>query len=401
MRQSSSFIAALPLAVAYLGPSFLRITRLQTAFPIGVWLDGTWVVLAAAAALWSAGGGSKGWMRALLAALSGIALGAAALAAVSLLRGSAAAGWDISPWTAEAALAAYAAFGLLWARTFGVADAVVFTRLGVLASALLLLEFALAGGSVAVGRGSAMFAWSSVEACLLLASLCFSFRLTPSISVDQLLILTGVAATLSRPSILCAAILVGLLSPAKARTRTAVVVILVVGIFLIGWLASSPVVTLVRLDWYWTWVAGVQALAAHPHALLTGFPLDQAAPVAVKAPEILVQLWENVAPGGAAPSLPSTFGPFWLRLSLCWGLCPFFLFLLGYPIWLGRRPSKPLAGLFIVALIGGVVSPLLYHPALGVVVGAALAAGAAASGPVAAAAEENAGTVNDGGENDA
>lgn len=382
-----------PLGVAYLGPPLLRIARVPVVSPFGSWLDGIWVVLAAAAALWSAGRGARAGIRLLLACLCGVALGAAALAVQGL---------DFSPWAAEASLVAYAAFGVLWARSFGPADALVFVRLGLVTTFLLLLEFALAGSLTGAGRGLAMLTGSPVEACLLLVSLCFALQLKSVFSGDQLWILLGVAATFSRPAILCAAILVGLLSSAKAGPRTAVVLILVVSTFLIGWLAQSPVATLLRLDWYWTWVAGVQALAAHPHALWTGFPLDQAAPLAVKAPAILVQLWENVAPRIAAPTLPSTFGPFWLRLALCWGLGPFFLFLLGYPVWLARRPSKVLAGLFVVALIGGVVSPLLYHPALGVVAGLALVAGAAAKGASSAAAPEGAGAMeNDRGESDA
>jgi hypothetical protein len=378
MQLDSYLLKAVPLALAYLGPTLARIGGAPLGLQSPAWVNWAWAALAAAAAVVCAGRSSV-----VKAGLGKVLLATGGLAAVYLaIRFGVQPVLGASPaarvWLLEAELPAYVLFAVLWARTFGPPDSGSFAILGGGLGFLLLVELmqtSLAAG--AVQRPLGPFGVRA-EACLLLVSLCFAMDDLRSRRGALALTVLGLLATFSRPAILCAAVLMGLLAPATARRRAAAVLAMVGLMFLVGWLGRVPEAGLLRLDWYWTWAAGVESLIAHPWALLTGFPLSESVPLSFEPPRVLLSLWENLMPGREAlPTLPFTFQPFWLRLVLCWGLGPLVLLLAGYPVLLGLRPTRPLAGLFVVLLVCGAVTGLLYDPVLGAAAGLAVWSAAA------------------------
>nr|WP_321259706.1 hypothetical protein [uncultured Pseudodesulfovibrio sp.] len=270
-------------------------------------------------------------------------------------------------------------FCFLWIITFGLPDRADFQRYGGLLGLLCLIDLAI---EVSVYHSAPITRWIGnidILAGLLLLSLCASLRCGENDggvyepdqgrSAWRLLILLGIAATLSRTGLFAA----GWIFLCFGRgTKTVRTVVLLAFFLLIGVTFLLPTTSseAVRYVDYWLWAKSLSLFVSDPMLLLTGLPLTKALPLTF--PPGMNGLWE-AATGALAlmgAHLPQV-SAFWLRLVLGWGmvlpgLCLVVLFVLLY-----RRMSRLGAGLFVVLFTQGMVAPLLFDPALGVAMGLA------------------------------
>ncbi len=274
----------------------------------------------------------------------------------------------------ESAPLAYLLFCALWTATFGLPSGRDFIRLGAALGALVVAdtaaEFAFAGAAPAlrwIGNADML-------AVPLLASMCACLGPGDSRSrADTLcraLILFGLAATLSRAALFASIWIVLWLNTASRGRRLVVsgfFALVLAGSFLV---APAPG-DAVRYADYWLWVEGFRLFSENPSLLAAGFPVH--APLPMTFSPGMAMIWHQAQ--GVSPDigvfLPQ-IGPFWLRASLAWGALVPVACMTALAVPLSRRPSRMGAGLAACLFAMGMVSPLLYSPATGMVIGLAL-----------------------------
>ncbi|NDV18240.1 hypothetical protein GO013_02250 [Pseudodesulfovibrio sp. JC047] len=272
------------------------------------------------------------------------------------------------------------AFCGAWSLTFGVPDRTDFQRYGGVLGGLCLLDLVIEGLLFHNAPVVRFIGNVDVLAGLLLLSLCASLKtdarpgdpITPDQKnrVWRLLILVGIAATLSRTGLFAAGWIVLCFGRGSKTVRTLIFLAffsLIGGTFLLPISASEAV----RYVDYWLWAKSIALFTAQPVVLLTGLPFGDALPLTF--PAGMDGIWE-AATGRLAimgAYLPQV-SAFWLRFTLGWGLIPPVLCLIAILALLYRTMTRLGAGLLVVLLTQGMVAPLFYAPSLGIAVGFAL-----------------------------
>nr|WP_321513437.1 hypothetical protein [uncultured Pseudodesulfovibrio sp.] len=286
---------------------------------------------------------------------------------------------DFFPVATELTPVIILAFCFLWSVTFGLPDRGDFQRYGGLLGIFCLLDLVVEGF---IFHGAPVMRWIGnvdILAGLLLVSLCASLRCGENdggvyepdqgSSFWRVVILLGIAACLSRPSLFAA----GWIFLCFGRGSKLVRVFVLLAFFLlIGLTFLLPTTSseAIRYVDYWLWVKSLSLLAGDPMLLLSGLPLAKALPFTF--PPGMNGLWE-AATGSLAlmGAHLSNISAFWLRFVLGWGLIIPFFCLASLLVLLYRRMSRMGAGLLAVLLIQGMAAPLLYSPSLGVAMGLA------------------------------
>lgn len=282
----------------------------------------------------------------------------------------------VTPYLQELAPIIFLLFALLWASTCGLPDRSDFQRFGALLSTFcivdLVVEIVLYGAIPTVRwLGNA-----DMLAGLLLVSLCASLkpgsndggRYEPDQGhkIWRGLVMLGILTCLSRTGLFAAAWVVLCFGRGKIRWRFAYTLICAALLMLTFFLPPTASDSVRYID-YWLWVEALRLYTETPSLLLTGFPI--AMPLPVTFPTGMGPIWE--AATGQAPifgaflhQVPS----FWLRLGMGWGfLAPTGLLLVLF-VMLLRRLTRLGAGLTAGLFAQGMTTPLLYDPAMGIII---------------------------------
>lgn len=174
-------------------------------------------------------------------------------------------------------------------------------------------------------------------------------------------ILAGLAATLSRTGLITAAwthLFFGRGSAWKRLPYSLLCLALCLGGFLLQVGMGSANAQYLE---YWLWFEGAQLLLTHPQNLCTGFSLS--APLAIVPPLGLMGVWQSIADTSPLQGLMvAQLHPFWLRVTMGWGMlfpCGMTLGLAGLLLF---RPSRMGATLAAVIIAQGISTNLFFSP---------------------------------------
>lgn len=374
-------VAALPLVLAYLLLPLAGVaSRLHPAWRLPAWLPVNWPWLALTGT-GLAGAlvvlvvrrrkrGDISWLAAAVAILAGSLL---ALAAARLAQDHFQGPYfpDERFWLLTLPEAAPLVFCLVagtWAYTFGAPRRVWFRYCGALLGGLVVVDVLLA--SLMAGfpvPGGILLDQVRLEhrAFLLGVALLLGVDdeervgLYPSWSV--MLIMAGILGSGSPVALLAAGAAYLFLGRERIEARIGFALACAGGVS--GPLFGAASLRMDgRLQVYLTWLAGMESFAADPMALLKGFgpwPHDFTLPPAVASilgmPDMSFTL-----PPRAVPS-------FWMRATLVWGVLPPLALLLTSIMLTALTPGRGMAAIMALALVQGVVFPLLYDGSAAVV----------------------------------
>lgn len=359
--------ASLPLAAAYVAFPLLMVAVRLGGMPLSRnWIDGLWALWTLGcllAVLNRAGLGGRDASRtpALRAHSLSLAMPLAALLltlAVLLRFGPGLAhDWtEPVPWLMELKPFFYLTVAGLTAAATGLPGSRAFPRFAAALSVLLLAELALASlaaGEITRPQGSGEI---NYDATLLLLGLCLG--LNERVPGLKALILAGIAASMSRTTLLSAGLVVLICWPGLSLARRLTLSLsLMVCIGLAFTLRGLSWDSLEELDRYWMWRSAVTLMAEHPAQAVTGFA--PGIPLPVDTPGALWALWADQAQAVEAPGVHAyNYHAFWLRLAVSWGL-PGVLAVLVPTVGLLRRGPRSRA-LGLVILVQGLTLGLFY-----------------------------------------
>lgn len=264
----------------------------------------------------------------------------------------------------------------LWVGTCGMPDRADFQRYGG-ALGLLCVVDTLAEG--VLYQAIPTIRWignADVLAGLLLVALCASLK--PGCNdggcsePDQghtwwrACVMAGVIACLSRTGLFAAAWVVLCFGRGGFWGRAGYAALCALLIGATFFLPATPS-DAVRYTDYWLWVEIMRLASENPGVIFAGFPIDQALPITF--PPSMGSIWE------AATGQPSLFGvyltqvpSFWLRLVFAWGIgVPLLVLTLAF-IVIFRRLTRMGAGLTAALFAQGMTTPLVFEPAMAVVI---------------------------------
>jgi len=274
---------------------------------------------------------------------------------------------DLAPLFDELRLPALAGFAVLWTVSFGTPKRESLAQAGAVLGALAVLDFLLTaimarglvpGGGYLFGEAPGT---ADILGSLLCLALCATADDEPLPGVPRLarwLILAGILATASRPGLAAAGLICLLVERGPLRGRLTMALAMALAIWVAQFL---PLQRLgpdeLGLDWYLS--ATVEAVTQDPRGLLLGLPLDT--PMALAMPDFQGLLWDADSEGlpVSVYQIPSSG----LRLFAGWGVGgP--LLVLGAALFCAvRSKSRFGVGLFIVLVLCGALTPVLYVPA--------------------------------------
>jgi len=284
------------------------------------------------------------------------------------------------PYLAEGMPLVMLLFCGLWIKTFGMPNRADLQRYGALLGILCSVDIV----AEAVFRQAApTVRWignTDILAGLLLVSLCASLKPGTNdggiLEPDQghpswrLLTMLGIAACLSRTGLFAAAWIFLFFGRGRKRVRTMWAVIFISLLVYTFFLPYTPADAVRYID-YWLWLESARIFTDNPALLLTGFPLGAALPVTF--PTGMGPIWE------AATGSPAMIGahlqqitPFWLRLTLAWGLGAPLAFMATIFTLLLRRQTRMGAGLTAAIFAQGMTTPLFFDPCLAIAIGLGL-----------------------------
>lgn len=283
------------------------------------------------------------------------------------------------PYMKELSPVVFLLFCGLWAVCCGLPDRADFQRFGALLGVLCIIDVVV---EVVFYQAVPTIRWignADVLAGLLLVSQTASLKPGGNEGgvhepdqghhVWRVLVLLGLLACVSRTGLFASAWLALCFGRGPFRFRAiyaAVCLALLVGSFFLPATASDAV----RYTDYWLWVEALRLYTDTPSLLFTGFAIGS--PLPVEFPSGMGAIWQ------AATGTSSVFGAhlsqipsFWLRLVMGWGLGVPLLLLTIVFILLLRRLTRMGAGLVAALFAQGMTTPLLFDPAMAVVIGLA------------------------------
>ncbi len=347
-----SFPAAVPLVMVYvIYPLSMTVARLADWPLPRNWIDGLWLLWLLASLLALPVSSPRfPHSRVVLALLSAVAV-LLRFGPIWLQEGPVLAAWlmELKPFFYLILVGSALAAG-------GTPTPNHFLRAAAALAVLILLDLglsSLAAGTVVRPQGSGEI---NYDAALMLVGLCMGLCLRAP--VLKALILAGIAASMSRTTLLATGLVVLACWPGFSLSRRlALCVAMLAGIALAFSLRGLSMGGLGELDRYWMWSAGVDLLQDRPMQALVGFAPGR--PLPVDAPVALWELWRDQSLETGAPGVHAyNFHSFWLRLAVSWGLAAM-LGMLALCLALLRRGPVG-RGLGLLLIVQGLTMGLFY-----------------------------------------
>ena len=280
-----------------------------------------------------------------------------------------------SPWLShlfELHPLAYVLFCLMWAYSFGPPSREDIQRYGGMLGLLVLVDVGV--GSF-LFHGWPMLRWlgdQEIIATLLLVALCAGLRpglvgtrrleFSDGLAWARVLILLGIVGCMSRTAFFVTGwvyLCFGRGSLLKRLPAVLVCVAVVAATVTLRMAFQEQGGQMVDL---WTWSQAGTMLVDNPWRLISGYPLDMA--LILEVPPHVEHLWGALYGQSATTGLyVHMIHPFWLRLTLGWGLGPALAILGVLIVLLLRRPTIFGVALIAVFMGQGLAAPLLYDPA--------------------------------------
>ncbi len=362
---------SLPLAIAYIAvPLGTAATRFfpgnQQMAPMVPWL--ILAIIGAFIALSRPGSGSRGGTR-LTGVLFFLSVAAVAVYAPDLT------GFLLPyfPYIKELTPLIFLLFCGLWAITCGLPDRGDLQHYGGLLGLLMLADCAVESFVYQTVPTVRWLGNADVLAGMLLVSLCACVQTEKEEGRDRPgqdhtwrrgLIMAGLLACLSRTGLFAAAWVVLCFGRGKLLGRTAYA-ILCATMLVLSFFLPPTTSDAVRYTDYWLWIEAIRLTMENPALVFSGFPV--ATPLPIEFPPSISIIWETATGQSSFFGIHLTQIPsFWLRLFFAWGAgAPLFLLAFIFML-LSRRTTRMGAGLTAGLFAQGMMTPLLFDPAMAV-----------------------------------